>query len=319
MIPLDSLLLLAAVAGYGDPVGGLPSSEERALVLWTNAARVAPEAFKQDYRSGRCSLADFSEDEKTAKAPLYIDMALTEAARFHSDDMRENGCFQHDSCDGTDTWDRVDRFYKDDNSGVGENIAQGSSDPRYTVLSMWMCSHDGHRGNIMSGAFNEMGGGVSGDFMTQDFAAGELNDGTPPVRVAAEYGDALYADWGDDEAPAGLVLNVEGTLSDFVLFEGEADQGVYYTAIDDIPECAAWRVEWHTAGGDKGSFPATGGFGMGDCDEDYDASAAFGAIGDPPLADPFADLVLCGTDTGAGWGALALAAMLARRRSATQG
>ena len=60
MIPLDSLLLLAAVAGYGDPVDGFPSAEERALVLWTNAARVAPEAFTNDYREGGCSLRDFS-------------------------------------------------------------------------------------------------------------------------------------------------------------------------------------------------------------------------------------------------------------------
>ena len=40
------LLLLAtyAAAGtYGVPVDGFPSADERAVVLWTNAARVAPD------------------------------------------------------------------------------------------------------------------------------------------------------------------------------------------------------------------------------------------------------------------------------------
>lgn len=316
MIPLQTLALLAAVAGYGDPVDGYPSAEERALVFWTNAARVAPEAFANDYRAGGCSLKDFSVDEETPKPPLYIDIALTEAARFHSEDMRDNDCFQHDSCDGTDTWERVDRFYKDDNSGVGENIAYGSSDPRYTVMSMWMCSHSGHRANIMSGDYNEMGGGVAGTYMTQDFAGGELTEGAPPVRVAAEQGDAIYADWGDDDAPASLTLNVEGAVSDFVFYEGEPEQGAYYTAIDGIPECSAWRVEWESESGRAGSFPATGGFRMGNCEEEYDADGGFSPVdGGDSSDDPLVPtLLLCGTNVNAGWGALLVAGLLSVRR-----
>ena len=157
---LSSLILLAAVVGYGDPVDGYPSAEERSLVLWTNAARVDPTEFTTDYRSGGCSTSDFSSDEKTAKEPLYIDLALTEAARYHSNDMRKNGCFQHESCDGTDTWARIESYYKD-SQYLGENIAYGSTDTRYMVLSLWMCSHSGHRANIMNGDYNEMGGGVS--------------------------------------------------------------------------------------------------------------------------------------------------------------
>jgi hypothetical protein len=317
MIPLESLVLLAAITGYGDPVDGYPSADERTLVLWTNAARVAPDAFTSDYRAGGCSTSDFARDERQAKAPLYLDLALTEAARFHSDDMRKNGCFQHDSCDGTDTWDRVARFYRDSNQGVGENIAYGSDDPRYTVLSMWMCSEAGHRANIMSGDFNEMGAGVSGSFMTQDFAAGELKEGSPPVRVASEIGDAVYADWGDDDAPARLVLNVDGERSDLVLNKGTTEQGIYYAAIDGAPECTPWRVEWQTSAGDAGSFPATGGFRMGGCEEEYDAAVSFGSV---PGSDDDLDgvtplgAVLCGTPTSAGALALALASLAAMRR-----
>jgi hypothetical protein len=314
MIQLDTVLLLAAVAGYGDPVDGYPSAEERALVMWTNAARVAPESYTGDYKSGGCSLREFSADEKAAKAPLYIDLALTEAARFHSEDMNENGCFQHDSCDGTDTWDRVDRFYKDQNQGVGENIAYGSSDARYTVMSMWMCSHSGHRANIMSGDFNEMGGGVAGSYMTQDFAAGELKEGAPPVRVAAEYGDTLYADWGDAAAPASLRLAVGELHNDFFLDEGAPEQGLYYTAIDDVEPCTPWRVEWATAAGARGTFPATGGFLMGNCPDEYDANAAFGEVEVEEGVVGGLPTLLCGTSTTAGSAALGLSSLLVLRR-----
>jgi hypothetical protein len=268
-----------ALAGYGDPVDGYPSDAERALVLWTNAARVAPTEFTSDYRQGGCSLDDFSSDEQRAKDPLYIDLALTEAARYHSDDMRENGCFQHESCDGTDTWTRIGRFYDDAAGAMGENIAYGSTDARYMVMSMWMCSHSGHRGNIMSADFDEMGGGVSRDYMTQDFADGQLKEGAPPVRVAAEYGDQVLADWGADAAPASLLLWVDGESTAMKLEYGDPKRGIYAARLA-AERCATWAVTWDTAGGESGSFPATGAFLAGECDREWDRSAkAVGATG----------------------------------------
>lgn len=321
------LVLLSVVAGYGDPVDGYPSDEERALVLWTNAARVAPDEFKQDYRTGGCTMGDFSADEKTAKAPLYLDLALTEVARVHSRDMRDNGCFQHDSCDGTDTWTRVGRYYTDANGGLGENIAYGTTDPRYAVMSMWMCSHEGHRANIMSGSFNEMGGGMASDFLTQDFAAGELKEGEPPVRVAAEYGDAVYADWGDDAAPARLQLNVDGQLTNLESFVGDPDNGVYYQSLD-VEECTPWVVEWETRGGESGRFPATGALLAGNCAHEYDGSVAWGGTGgdDDDVGGPgkgggngviALPEVMCGTGAGlVGPAGLIAALLLAARRRA---
>lgn len=324
---LASLALLTVVAGYGDPVGGYPSAEERVLVLWTNAARVAPTEFKSEYSAGSCSLADFSDDEKTAKAPLYIDLDLTEVARVHSRDMRDNGCFQHESCDGTDTWTRVGQYYHDANGGLGENIAYGTTDPKYAVLSMWMCSHSGHRANIMSGSFNEMGGGMASDYLTQDFALGELKEGSPPVRVAAEYGGAVWADWGDDSPPDDLALNVDGDRIQLSFEYGEKDNGIYAAAID-ADECTPWRVEWATAAGDEGTFPATGGLLSGDCPNEYDDSASFGGGGGN--GNPFDGLdgsdddgvyemptVMCATSgQGSAVGALMALGLAARRRRA---
>lgn len=273
---LSAVILLAAIAGYGDPQGGFPSAAERSLVLWTNAARVAPTEFREDFSKGDCTLADFSGTEKTAKSPLYIDVDLTEAARAHSTDMNDNGCFQHESCDGTDTWTRVGRYYDDANSGLGENIAYGSTDARYTVMSMWMCSDAGHRANIMSADFNEMGGGVDHDYMTQDFAAGELKEGDPSVRVAAEYDGSVWADWGDDAEPAELALNVGDSSIDLTLAHGSPENGVY-NGVLDAEKCSAWWVSWESASGQAGDFPATGAFLSGSCDEEYDGEARGGA------------------------------------------
>ena len=100
----------ALAAPYGVPVDGYPTATERALLLWTNAARVDPEGFDEEYKAGYhpCGFADFLPDEQVPKAPMYLDIQLTRAARFHSEDMRDNGCFQHESCDGTDTFARIE-------------------------------------------------------------------------------------------------------------------------------------------------------------------------------------------------------------------
>lgn len=320
---LTQIALLAVVgAGYGVPVDGFPSDEERSLVLWTNAARVAPKEFKTEYSAGGCSLADFSDDEKTAKAPLYIDVALTEVARVHSKDMKDNGCFQHESCDGTDTWVRVAKYYTDANSGLGENIAMGTEDAKYAVMSMWMCSHSGHRANIMSGGFNEMGGGMAGQYLTQDFAMGELKEGDPPVRVAAEYGDEIYADWGDDDGPARLQLNVDGDRTNLELFVGSAEQGVYRQDIDAEP-CTPWIVEWETESGEAGQFPEAGALLAGGCDDEYDAGASLGGGSGDDTEDidggdgiQLPELMCSTTGQAAGFGGvlMALAALGRRRR-----
>ncbi len=107
--------------------------------------------------------------------PLVCDEGLTRAARLHSQDMCDNRYFTHDSQDGTRfsaritaqgvTWRRV-----------GENIARGQRTPE-VVHTAWMGS-EGHRANIMNGAFGRIGIGYVecaemerwGPLWTQDFA-----------------------------------------------------------------------------------------------------------------------------------------------------
>ncbi len=270
---MNLLLVGAALAGgYGVPVDGFPSHAERVLLLWTNAARVDPEGFDAEYKAGYhpCGFDDFLEDEKVAKAPMYLDLALTEAARFHSNDMLTNGCFQHESCDGTDTWSRLGRYYNE-TSFLGENIAMGTTDARYAVMGMWMCS-DGHRANIMTGGFDEMGPGVVENYLTQDFAGGGvLPEGLPPVRIAIDDGGVLYADWGDDSAPAMLQFVVEGVERDAELAWGTKEQGLWRADAADLAEgCHDWYAFWETADGRSGTHPEEGSLRTGNaCDTDW--------------------------------------------------
>ena len=59
-----------AAAGYGDPVDGLPSLSERELHMWTNAVRVDPQAFDNEFRRGECSYSEFKPAEKLSMRPL---------------------------------------------------------------------------------------------------------------------------------------------------------------------------------------------------------------------------------------------------------
>lgn len=328
---LLTLSALLAVGAYGDPrEDGLPSHEERELILWTNAARVDPEAFADEYQAGGCSTDDFSEDELTAGPPLYIDVTLTDAARYHSEDMADTPCFQHESCDGTDTWERIGRFYEDSAGAMGENIAQGYPDVRNVVLSGWMCSHDGHRANIMSKDFNEMGAGVASGYYTQDFANGQLNEGSPPVRVAVDsFRGGYYADWGADAGPAEITVVRDGIETPMALEWGSEEQGIYSVeeAGEGTAACHQWYLAWETAEGETGTFPGGGSWIDGECDEDnelgwintqYPPEGLFGDVPEDQLEEAMlADITLVGCSTSpasASWLLVGFAALTMGRR-----
>lgn len=88
-------------------------------------------------------------------APLLFDARLQASALFHSKDMAMTPCFQHNSCDGTDTFVRIAMFYP--GGGAGENIAAGYTTPE-AVMVGWMDS-PGHKANILSPDFVGIGVG----------------------------------------------------------------------------------------------------------------------------------------------------------------
>lgn len=88
---------------------------------------------------------------------------LAAAADFHSRDMGRRGYFTHASADGTPFWKRIRRFYPSSGTGswtVGENLLWGTG--RFGAafaVRQWMES-PGHRKNILSRAWREIGLGA---------------------------------------------------------------------------------------------------------------------------------------------------------------
>ena len=263
------LLITSAFAGYGDAVDGLPSPAERELHIWTNAVRVDPAAFINDYP---CDFDSFQDFEKTPKMPLLWQFDLNDAARFHSDDMLETGNFSHSSSDGTSFGDRMERFYE---SGyVGENIAAGYSTPWSAQVEGWMCS-SGHRENLMSTGYEELGTGVASTYYTQDFGTRGVDLSLNPIRMGATtpfnvltevtFLADFYDAFGNDPQRFDLILN--GDPIPMALTYGSASQGVYSTELTiDAGPCYRYYFRAERSDGRVSTFPEDGAYGLGSCD-----------------------------------------------------
>jgi hypothetical protein len=265
-----------AFGGYGDAVDGLPSIEERELHLWTNAVRVDPQAFNAEYVQAGCNYSQFESSEKSAKSPLYWNVDLNDAARFHSEDMRVNDHFSHDSSDGTSFSERMGRFYTE--GAIGENIAWGYADSYMAVMQGWMCS-PGHRANIMSGGYNELGTGLDSRYYTQDFGArGSLEERAIPMGIHLPLNPTnnvtFYADFYDSDAvaPSEMEAVLNGQGYPMTLSWGKAAMGVYSASVPlDGAACHAYFFR-AVVDGVETRFPEDGMYGWGECSyNDWDS------------------------------------------------
>lgn len=257
------LSLLAADAGYGDPVDGVPSTSERMLHVWTNAARVDPLAFQDVYP---CPLTVFRPSELEAQQPLVYHQGLNEIARLHSEDMRSVGAISHTSSDGTSMGARVAPYYE--GGFVGENVAAGHLDPFDTVMRAWMCS-TGHRANIMEPAYSEFGGGIASEYMTQNFGDRGVSPYAYPISIGgheAFVGElTLYAVVYTAEPPTTVQAWVNGVAVPLELSVGEAEQGLYTALVSADAGCSTYWFEVVQEGGARTLFPEEGAYGIGDC------------------------------------------------------
>src|SRR5678815_4102995 len=141
-----------SAAALGEPNGDYPNYDERVVLYATNRARVDPA------KEGWGSYA--------ATPPLQWNLQLNQSARVHSADMRDTPCFQHDSCDGTDIWDRITGYYTSSYQTIGENISAGVPDG-ITAVHNWIYEigaapgETGHRENIFSKDFAFLGAGFA--------------------------------------------------------------------------------------------------------------------------------------------------------------
>lgn len=319
---LYTLLLQTAWAGYGVINDGYPNWGERSLHRWTNAVRVDPLAFEDEYP---CSISSFSESERTAQSLLYYDYNLNDAGRFHTQDMVDNGFFSHSSSDGTSFFERVSRFYGE--SGyVGENIASGYGDTYAAVMYGWMCS-SGHRENIMRPDFDELGTGVIGTMYTQDFADGVIDTKSPiamglhdPELPGATVG--FMADWEDRKADT-LEVVLDGRPIPLTLAYGTERLGMFQVSDQEVGlGCHSYWFRW-TIDDRSGSYPEVGSYLFGgDCGgEAWTIERVYsdGDTGDSGWGDGEIHFKGCACSTqpeptGAGWLLLSLLIPISRRR-----
>ena len=144
-------------SGKYDESDGYPNFAERLMLQLTNRVRCDPanavyydcddnEDEQGNKDTAKIAHCNALREEDKAIPPVIYNRPLSEAARFHAEDMANTqGCFQHESCDGTDPFDRIGRYY----SGMAsENIAMGNPFYPEQAISGWLTS-PGHHENMM--------------------------------------------------------------------------------------------------------------------------------------------------------------------------
>ena len=162
---LSGLLVFAFVASVGaDGDMRLPLSASDANGAYTFTWSEAPsltEALPQaiDPAAFEAEVIALVNRER-ARYGLYALIAhpaVAAAARGHSQDMADNDFFSHIGSDGAGFVQRLLRAGYTKICAGGENIAAGQSSPQ-AVMSAWMSS-SGHRANILSTVFRDVGVG----------------------------------------------------------------------------------------------------------------------------------------------------------------
>jgi uncharacterized protein YkwD len=128
-----------------------------------------------------------AERQKAGLGPLALSTSLNDAAQGYSQVLAGSACFEH-TCGPVPRFeDRVGQAGYNGWNALGENIAAGYPTPE-AVVAGWMSS-PGHRANMLSPNFTEMGiglvtGGKYGAYWTQEF--GRRPGVTPDVAVPAD-------------------------------------------------------------------------------------------------------------------------------------
>lgn len=293
---------------WGVPVDGRPSSTERAMLTLTNACRIAPIDYRNFYLPGAGDI--LLPEHYPAVATLVWADGLGASARAHCVDMAENGCFQHDSCDGTPWSMRVGGFYPQW-SLLGENVAGGYGDPVTCIGGLLAdavngapaadgSGFDGHRWNIMSPQFVECGCGFAtgpglyARYYTQDFgrpkplaaACAPANPMPSGSHVVVSGRTWLLVNVYDAAgvAPESVEAVVEGEPAAMALHLGTAARGTYRLGVAD--KCRTYHFRVVDAAGMLWRYPARGELLLG-CSIDYARAGDFNADGVVDAADIF--------------------------------
>ncbi|MCX7725766.1 MAG: CAP domain-containing protein [Chitinispirillaceae bacterium] len=288
--------IFTEVYAYGEKVDTLPIWEERAVLVLTNACRMAPIEFRDRFLGTSSILLP---ENYPAVPPLYWNRELNAAARYHCIEMTLSCGLSH-SCNGISFSERVKQFYTK-SSLLGENIAVGYKTPQQ-VVNAWLLDKkgatsgpapdkngDGHRANIMSSRYKEIGCGyyfLNSD-TTQPYWCQDFGGGTSPFYyhpiVAASH---LFLEknkitffvnlYDPKDSVAELSLLLEGVTYELDLIMGKDTAGTYGITLDLGSTCRAYTIKAVFRNSKVIYYPENGSlltFGEGDCKgSDYKAS-----------------------------------------------
>ncbi len=285
----------AAVLFTGAPVNGYPNLFERRVLVYTNCVRMAPQQYRDKYMASFQPSPGSILRSYSAVEPLRYERSLNESARFHARDMADHGCFQHDSCDGTLWYDRIERFYPDAFI-LGENVGAGYPTAKETVDRLLcdayggQCAADrsaqaGHRTNMMDVSMRVIGTGYAYSasstwrhYWVQDSAGNPPTDQSPIVAACHDFLTAgktsFLLNYRDESnlPPASIQVLINDVAHNMAVDVGAAAAGTYRL---DLPTAAACR-KYHflavTASGEVWRYPGPGVFltsGEGPCTTDY--------------------------------------------------
>ncbi|MFW5960249.1 MAG: CAP domain-containing protein [Chitinivibrionales bacterium] len=305
-IPLSAVALLISAGpalseqGYGDPLEdypGYPSMKERRMILLTNICRISPQEYRDRYLVPENSQASgiLLEENYPSVPPLYWQIDLNRAARAHSEDMAQNHGLSHSSSDGTPYNDRITSYYTKSPS-IGENITTGNSDA-FSTMRQWLLditstgtpapdssAGDGHRRNIMSGNYEDIGIGYSygpesyNHFWTMDLGGGETvyeNPLTAGCHFITESDStqfmATYTDPGRDQ-PQTAKINIAGEDHEMGIDMGSPENGTYSVSLKTASSCREYYFAFTDSEGNNWRYPEQGSLitsGEGSCTDEY--------------------------------------------------
>jgi hypothetical protein len=213
---------------------GNPTAEEQLMLELVNRARLNPTA--EAARFGIDLNEGITEDpiSPAPKQPISFNADLIQSARGHSTWMLDNDTFAHVETNGSDPGSRMAAagYMFSGGYGYGENIAWRGTTGTVQVGPTVAQEHQdlfvdegisdrGHRRNLLTGSFREIGIGVeSGVFalngtgyhsvmVTQDFAISGANPG--PFLVGVAYKDANKdGAYSVGEGLAGITVSPAG-------------------------------------------------------------------------------------------------------------
>jgi hypothetical protein len=287
--------------GIGTPIDGHPDWHERTLMVFTNLARMAPADYRDSFMSGFTLPPEGILNEGfPAVPPLYGAHELNQSARFHALDMALNcQTLQHNSCDGTLWYERIYAFYPEAGY-IGENVAYTgnvATPMPWFIVSLFLCepvmgvcaeddepsSVIGHRENIMSAGFSEIGCGYGQEadaYWVQDFNGVELPPQPPVAAASHALADAgtttFYLNYYDETGlpPQEIQVILDGDIHSMNLGWGAPGAGTYQLAWPTVDGCRAYYFHVTDASGHRYRYPGNGAFqtyGEGGCSLDFSA------------------------------------------------